>query len=463
MIASLSTRLVAGVALIAVLAVIAVAAAARHGTKVAFIQFREAEQAHAHHLARTNQRLRDALDSRCCVADAVARALQEIAPEAGFLVISEDGSRLIAYAGRPFADVRDVSLAREQGGLAITISRGGQRMTIAVPSYGERIRLADGTAAYVRGMRLPTQDELTRISAFYGSLDRRLLAATSLVGLLVVGLAWVVSRRIVRPVTALSDASRALARGELARRVPVTGSDEIADLARSFNAMAAELERQETVRRNLMTDVAHELRSPLTSLRCRIESVIDGMVPGTVTVARELHEEVLHLGRLVDDLQELSILEARDMRLVIEPVAVAPVVHSALRAAGLERDARVRVSVCDELQASADATRFRQILLNLLTNAARYTPPDGEITLDARQESGEVLIEVRNTGSSLDAEQRARVFDRFYRTDPARQRSTGGAGLGLSIVKTLVEALGGRVWVDSTDDAVRFGIALRAA
>ena len=139
---------------------------------------------------------------------------------------------------------------------------------------------------------------------------------------------------------------------------------------------------------------------------------------------------------------------------------MSDLVRSALRAAGLDGDARVHLDVPDTLTARVDARRLRQILVNLLSNASRHTPPDGVIGIAAVKAGEETLVSVRNTGSHLTPDECARVFDRFYRTDPARQRTTGGTGLGLSIVKHLAEAHGGRVWASSGTDEVTFHVAL---
>jgi signal transduction histidine kinase len=282
-------------------------------------------------------------------------------------------------------------------------------------------------------------------TAFLGSLDRRLLAATGLVGLLALGITLAIARSIVRPLGDLRAAARELGRGNLARRVAPRGGREVSDLAHAFNAMASELDRQQALRQTLVHDVTHELRTPLTALRCRLETALDGLSPDPRGTLKDLHEEVLHLGRLVDDLQELALAEARELRLDIPQVRLDEVIQSALRAAGLESDSRLHQEVGPGLGARGDTVRIRQILLNLLTNANRYTPSDGSIVVRGGTAGGEAFVEVRNTGSRLDDEQLRRLFDRFYRTDPSRQRVTGGTGLGLAIVKHLAEAQGGRV------------------
>ena len=224
--------------------------------------------------------------------------------------------------------------------------------------------------------------------------------------------------------------------------------------------MADDLERQQVLRQRLLHDVAHELRTPLTALQCRLETVIDGLARDPAQAVRDLHEDVRHLGSLVDDLQDVALAEAGELRLSIADHAASELVRSALRVAGLEGDARVRLDVPEALTLRVDARRLRQILVNLLSNASRHTPTDGVIDIAATTSSGQARLSVRNTGSHLTSDECARVFDRFYRTDPARQRTTGGTGLGLSIVKHLVEAHGGRVWAESNAGEVTFHVAL---
>jgi len=329
------------------------------------------------------------------------------------------------------------------------------------------LRLADGRSAQVYLVPLPGADRREPEAAFFDALDRRLLAATAVVGLFALVATWAMVRGVMRPVEALQAATRDVAGGVFTRRVEPRGSRETIALGRAFNAMAAELARQETLRRELVHDVAHELRTPLTDLRCRLEAVIDGLAPDPRQAVRDLHDDVRHLARLVDDLQELAQAEARTLPLDVRPVALEGAIHAALRTAGLDVDARVTLAVAPELAVRADPDRLRQIVVNLLTNAVRYTPPDGAITIEAAGADDLVRVQVRNTGSSLDAASVGRIFDRFYRADPARGRATGGSGLGLAIVRQLVEAQGGRVWAESDGQSdagsVTVGFALPRA
>ncbi len=248
--------------------------------------------------------------------------------------------------------------------------------------------------------------------------------------------------------------------GNLTRRVSIAGSDEIAELSKSFNAMASELENQQRLRRNLVHDVVHELRTPLTALRCRLDSISDGISKDPRSEIEGANDEIAHLTSLVEDLHEVALAEARELRLNITVEQLEPIMASAIRAAGLEGDSRLHVMVAAGTALQADPVRLRQVLLNILTNASRHTPPDGTVTLNAREVDSEVIVEVRNTGSQLSSYEITHVFDWFYRADPSRERSTGGTGLGLAIVKNIIEAHGGRVWASSDDRGVSFGFAM---
>ncbi len=274
------------------------------------------------------------------------------------------------------------------------------------------------------------------------------------------GLTWVVARSTVRPLANLRDAAAALGAGALDRRVKEEGPAEVVALARSFNTLAARLEDQHALRQHLTNDVAHELRTPLTALRCRLESVVDGVAADPVQACRGLRDDVLHLSRLVDDLQDLALVEARELRLRRLPMRACDVIESALVATGLAGAPRLAVTVPGDLEWLGDADRVRQVLVNLVSNAQRHAPDDARITITARAVGDEAQVDVHNTGSTLPVDGPDRVFERFYRADPSRQRETGGTGLGLAIVKQLVEAQGGRVWARNEKGGVTVGFAL---
>jgi signal transduction histidine kinase len=475
MFASLQTRLVLAAGAVAVVAIVAVAFATRQGTRHEFLKFQDLERVATLELALQTDRVVQALDGRCCTADAMNDVLRHLPDDQILLVIDSNG-QLVAHAGAPLRDVSVIGAQDDNGLLQLeaTFRRGGELRQIALKLHarGLPIRLAErDRQARVYLVPFRSQEDGSgsandpRAAAFLGSLDRGALLVTTLVAALAIAATWMISRRIVGPIAELSAAAGDLSAGKLDRRVTVRGAGEVADLGRRFNAMASELERQHTLRRGLLHDVAHELRTPLTALRCRLETWMDGLSPAPATAYRDMRDEVLHLGQLVDDLQELALAEARELRLHAAPLEIAPLISSAIRAAGLEHDPRVHANVEPGLVAHADAVRVRQIVLNLLANADRHTPAGGAISIRAAsraatEASTELVVAVSNTGSHLTPDQLARVFDRFYRTDPSRQRATGGTGLGLAIVKHLVEAQGGSVFARSGDADVTVAFTL---
>lgn len=290
-------------------------------------------------------------------------------------------------------------------------------------------------------------------SAFQRALLETLLVggAAALLTAIVAGV--LVSRRVAGPIHRLAAASRRIAAGHYAERVPVTGSDEIAQLAASFNDMAASLEHAERRRLELIGDVAHELRTPIATLEGYLEGLLDGVVePSGPTWAR-LHAEAGRLRRLVEDLQELSRAEAHQLAVVVKPVAPQAIVQAAVdrlaadfAAKGLALD----VSLAEALpKVQADLDRAVQVLTNLLTNALRYTPAPGRVEVQVSLAGQAVRFSVRDTGIGLAPEHLPHLFERFYRVDKSRSRALGGTGIGLTIARALVEAMGGRIWAES--------------
>lgn len=465
MIRSLETRLVLAVSVLAVVGVTVVALATRQTARGEFLRFRALEKkTSSDRRQEGTRRLAEALEGRCCPLEGDEKpAASLLAEDEALFVLGPDGTTLLSL-GRPLESskvevhrtgdgVLTIDAVREQGPAA-------ERLRLRLHDPGWPLRLRNGREGRLHVVPFRGGDDDRRTAAYLVSLDLGVLWATFLGAVALVVLTSVVARRVIGPLRELCAAVEDLGTGDVDRRVAVRGSGEVAELGWRFNAMAAELGRQQALRRNLVHDVAHELRTPITALRCRIEALLDGLSPKPEQAYADMRDEVLHLGQLVDDLQELALAEARELRLHLGAVPVEPVVRSAARAAGLEQDPRLRVEVAPDLVLWGDAVRIRQVLLNLLTNAARHAPAEGAIHVRGFGRGPEVVVEVHNTGSTLDDEQLAHVFDRFYRTDPARQRATGGSGLGLAIVKSLVEAHGGHVWARSAKDEVTFGFAV---
>jgi signal transduction histidine kinase len=274
------------------------------------------------------------------------------------------------------------------------------------------------------------------------------------------------SGRILAPVNALSTAARRLSKGDFSQRVNAIAKDEVGELAGTFNSMAEELGRAEEMRRNMVADVAHELRTPLTNVRGLTEAISDGVVEADSRTVKSIHEEVMLLARLVEDLQELTLAEAGQLRLNVQEVEISSLVQRAADAARARADTkniRLDVDVPPSAVVSGDGERLAQVVRNLVTNAINYTPEGGHVGLAVEAKEREVEIGVSDTGMGISPEELPHIFERFYRVDKSRSRATGGVGLGLTIAKRLVEAHGGRIEVRSeVDKGTTFIVSLSA-
>jgi two-component system OmpR family sensor kinase/two-component system sensor histidine kinase BaeS len=258
------------------------------------------------------------------------------------------------------------------------------------------------------------------------------------------------SRLLTAPLAQLTRASQAIAAGDLSQRVDIRSRDETAALGVAFNDMAASLAAAETQRKNLIADVSHELRTPLTVVQGDLQAILEGVYPLEMGQIASLYDETRLLTRLVDDLHELALADAGQLRIERVPVNLAELARAAVNQfAPLAEAQGVRLSVSAEEglpQVTGDADRLAQVLRNLLSNALRHTPAGGEVRVDGRAGSVAVEITVSDTGSGIAAEDLPHVFDRFYRGD---RRAGGGAGLGLAIARQLIRAHGGTMTVES--------------
>ena len=257
------------------------------------------------------------------------------------------------------------------------------------------------------------------------------------------------SGRILSPVRALTGAALRLGRGNLDERVEVRSSDEIGQLGRTFNAMADQLQRGEQQRVRLMSDVAHELRTPLSNVQGYLEAMRDGVLTATPAAIDVVHQQAMHLGRLVEDLGLISQADAGALSLDFEEsslVELAASLVEAFRPASEGKGIALRLAASPELpMVRMDRTRIAQALGNLLDNGVRHTPEGGEVVVSVGQVGDCVQVSVEDTGEGIPEEELEQVFDRFYRVDPSRSRATGGTGLGLTIARQLVEAHGGTI------------------
>ncbi len=294
-------------------------------------------------------------------------------------------------------------------------------------------------------------------ASFQASFNQALLLALLAAGAAAIFVSLLLSRGVVASVRVLTAASGRVAAGHYGERVPAAGSDELGQLAHSFNQMAEKLEQVEAMRRQLIGDVSHELRTPLTAIKGSMEGLLDGVLPAAPETYQQIHTEADRLARLVDDLQELSRVEAGAYPLDIQPVEVSSLVQATLnqfasqsRVKNIELNSDIQPDLPPVL---ADRDRITQVLTNLVGNAMQYTPAGGKVTLLARRIEAEVLFSVADTGIGIPGDQIPHLFTRFYRVDKSRSRQAGGgSGIGLTIARHLVEAHGGSIQAESAGE-----------
>lgn len=307
-----------------------------------------------------------------------------------------------------------------------------------------------------QGMGSP--DNMSQLyTDFRASFNEALRYAASAAAVVAVALSLYLSRSVIAPVSAMSVATQRIADGRYDERVHVEGEDELAQLAVRFNQMAEKLSEVETMRRRLIGDVSHELRTPLTAIKGSMEGLMDGVLPATDETYQQIHAEADRLNRLVDDLQELSRVEARAYELDLRPLDVSALVQTVTKRLMSQADSKA-ISLNLELSPDlprvlTDADRAVQVLTNLVGNALQYTPEGGSVTVAAQHLNQQVMISVRDTGIGISPEHLSHIFDRFYRADKSRsRRAGGGSGIGLTIARALVEAHGGRIWAESAGE-----------
>jgi len=293
----------------------------------------------------------------------------------------------------------------------------------------------------------------TSLYILYNAIGRFLIWGACVAIAVALLLTFFLSRRISAPIRALTVTARKLGQGDFSQRVQVKDKSEVGELAQTFNSMAGDLERAEQLRRNLTADVAHELRTPLSNIRGYLEAVRDGVIKPDADTIHSLDEEAALLSRLVDDLQELALAEAGELKLVCRAEDIAELINQTAAVVQAEAAAKavfVSIDLSDRLPwVNIDRQRISQVLRNLLENAVAHTDKGDAITVTVTQRADWVEVSVADTGEGIPAEDLPNIFERFYRVDKSRTRATGGSGLGLTIAKRLVEAHGGKIEVQS--------------
>jgi signal transduction histidine kinase len=287
-------------------------------------------------------------------------------------------------------------------------------------------------------------------------LDRvKQIYTLSAIGVIAVGLllAFLLSRTFTRPIRELTAATRAVSAGQLEHAVPVRSRDELGELAASFNRMNTELARSTGLRRQMTADIAHELRTPVSVILGHAEAVHDGVMAPSLETFEIIRDEAERLDSLIEDLRTLSRADAGELPIEFQQLSPAKLLE---KVQAIHKQTAAQKNIAISLQAesdlpeiSADPGRMVQVLSNLVDNALLYTPDGGSVSLRAGVVGSDLEFRVQDSGAGIAEDELERVFDRFYRSDPSRQRNEGGSGLGLAIAKSIVEKHGGRIWAES--------------
>ena len=358
------------------------------------------------------------------------------------------------------------SLADEDG--RVIVCKGEDRVgtTLSAKEIAAGIPIMDDEQHRIGTLFLAVEDPLLgpEEEAFLASAKRSALLGGGIASGVALLLAIFLISQVLSPLRLLTRATERIAHGDLSQRVMLKARDEFGRLGESFNRMIENLKRSETIRQTMTADIAHELRTPVTIIQGNLEAILDGIyTPDAKTIA-PIYEETLHLGHLIDDLRDLALAEAGELRLDKEPTDLAALVSQVVETvnSSLEGGPQLSSISARGLPAVAlDPKRIRQVLANLLSNAVRFTPEEGEIHVEVVRGDEGVEVRVTDTGPGIPPEDLPHLFERFYRGDRARTRASGGSGLGLAIAKQWVEAHGGMIRVENVEEGgARFTIRL---
>ncbi|MBP2002444.1 signal transduction histidine kinase [Paenibacillus shirakamiensis] len=281
--------------------------------------------------------------------------------------------------------------------------------------------------------------------------------------LLAIILSLFVASKISAPLLKMRHAADQMRRGKLSMRIYVKGQDELSDLGHSFNALAEQLQDQEKMRRQMSEDIAHELRTPLATLQSHTRALQDGIWEPTPLRIHTLYEEIERMTHLVTELEELNMLQSPAFTMECSSVTVTELLDTSVnrvKAAFLEKNVHLVYASSSDLILWADRNRMIQVMVNLLTNALKFTPSDGKVQVLAAREEDHVIIRVQDSGPGIPVQDLPYVFERFYRGDKSRNRHSGGSGLGLTIVRTLILAHGGHIQAEPYTMGASFRLSL---
>lgn len=372
-----------------------------------------------------------------------------------------------AAAGQLDTIPPDTAIVRRGPGGTITVE--GANFPVLPPTYDDDISHW-GVVGHITYASVPTEDggwvtamqpspsrgSLGRVSATLGFLQSvwwQFLAAGLIAGVIALVIARWLARGLTQPLRDMARAARAMETGDYSRRVRTRSRDEVGQLAHAFNRMSGELAFLEQSRRDLVANVSHELKTPITAIRAHLENLADGVEQPDQATLQVMLAQTERLGRLVDQLLDLSRLESGEVPLHLRPIALAPLVAGVMSEISIGRavtDIALANDVPEELIVDADEERLHQVVFNLVDNAVRFTPPGGSVTIDAERRDDRVRVRVHDTGVGVAPEHLPRLFERFYRADPSRSREDGGGtGIGLAIARSIVEGHGGRITAES--------------
>ena len=377
---------------------------------------------------------------------AISSGLLRRLPELEAIVDSGNAASLLHGAGAPhvvIADGQGRVLYDWHGGEGRYLSALQRRLAVQFTVNGRVI-------AYV--LPLPSRALGQEYAAIVAAQRRTVFVTGSIAAIAAVLVSLLVSESITSPLQRLVGAARAVAAGDLRRRIEPRGPKETRELAQAFNQMAEALAEAEQRRRSFTADIAHELRTPLSVLQANLSAMLDGVYMPTKEELAALYDESLRLNRLVQDLFQLAAFDAGQMQLEVEPVNLGRLLEGTVRVFQPAADAKGLAVSTDwpaDLVVKGDRNRLGQVLTNLLTNSLRHTDPGGVIRVSARAVDGMAEVTVQDNGEGIAPDDLPHVFDRFWRAERSRSRDYGGAGLGLAIAKQLIEAMGGSIGAES--------------
>ena len=364
--------------------------------------------------------------------DTLLQSLVEEAVDLPAVIVNPEGAVVFSPDLGTVQVGRHLSRDLLENGIMFTETPGGPQWTFLPIRHLAGLELEDG---YLERSR------------------RSMLLAGLIAGVAAMFLSFFLIRQLTGPLRKLDRASRQIAAGKFDERVDIASTDEIGRLASSFNEMAASLETSEHVKRRLIADISHELRTPITAVRTTLESLRDGLIEPTQGTLSALHDKILLTTRLVQDLHQLALADSGRLSMHPQPRSIESIFETILETIGVQMEDE-KITLVREIEGNlpavvADAQRIEQVVLNLLANAIRHTPAEGSIYVRAAHVGNTVQVTIQDSGPGLSDMDLQHVFDRFYRADEARTSDDTGAGLGLSIAKALVEAHGGRIWAEN--------------